>query len=110
METSKWRRISFSGSGHSTHRPIQYFTEILLSTVRKVKCLIGKWGWEVNNDCDYLRTYREIVEFEQGIEIFRALVEMEMVKEGTGARRKIGIRRIIMEVRKSELVFTTLNN
>lgn len=48
---------------------------------------------KVNNDCDNLRTYRVIVDFEQGIEIFGALVEMEMDQEGSGARRKISIRK-----------------
>lgn len=46
---------------------------------------------EVNNDCDNLRMYTEIVGFEQVIEIFGALIEM--IKEGTGARKKNVIRK-----------------
>lgn len=43
---------------------------------------------EVNNHCDNLRMYIEIG-FEQVIEIFGALIDIEMVKEGTGARKKM---------------------
>lgn len=96
---------SFAGSGHNIHRFIQLFIKTLLRT-QKSKTF---FFWhvimrEVNYEFDNLKRFRERIEFEQefeqDIEIWRVLTEVEMVEESTAARGQIGVRKQLLELEK----------
>lgn len=59
---------------------------------------------EVNYEFDNLKRFRERIEFEQefeqDIEIWRVLTEVEMVEESTAARGQIGVRKQLLELEK----------
>lgn len=67
---------------------------------------------EVNYKFDNLKRFREKIEFdqefEQDIEIWRALVEVEIIEESTVAFFKIG-KETILKVREGEFAFTSLS-